>query len=46
MTATGASEYKYSSKKAPVYFSNDTTTYMLCPVNCKAEMTEGLAIIG
>jgi hypothetical protein len=46
MTATGASEYKYSSKKAPVYFSNDTTTYMLCPVNCKAEMTEGLSIIG
>jgi hypothetical protein len=46
ITATGALEYKYSSKKAPVYFSNDTKTYMLCPVNCKAEMTEGLSIIG
>jgi hypothetical protein len=46
MTATGSNNYRYSTKKAPIFMKSETTTYMLCPVNCKAEMTEGLSIIG
>lgn len=46
MTATGSNDYRYSTKKAPIFMKSETTTYMLCPVNCKVEMTEGLSIIG
>lgn len=46
MTATGSNNYRYSTKKAPIFMKSETTTYMLCPVNCKVEMTEGLSIIG
>lgn len=44
LTATAATEYLYIDAKHPVVFRNETTTYMLCPINSKVELDKGFKL--
>jgi len=46
--ATGATEYRYTDHKSPVVFENDTTIYMLLPINYRnqPELEKGFHVIG
>lgn len=48
ITATGTTVYKCASKntkKAPVLLENESTSYMILPINSKVERPEGLSIL-
>ena len=44
LTATGTSEYRFNTKKNPVIFENDTTTYLICPINARNVETPATGI--
>jgi len=49
LLATGSTSYRYDSKKAkkqPVMLENDTTAYMILPINSVVDLSEGFQVIG
>lgn len=46
VVATGATEYRFSDHKSPVVFENESTFYMVLPINCPNELEKGFHVIG